>query len=705
MSSVWDDLRDRSTLLGQGVKSVVGRRHARNGLELCLYLTAYYVAYSYGMSFSHAAASPFWFPDSVLLCALLMNPPRRWWILILAPLPIRLFADVAENVPLWFLLTTFAIDSAKGLLTAVALRRYMRNPTRLETVQEFGAFCLFAVLLVPAASAFAGAATRHLLGHDFWTAWEQWFLGDALAQLVVTPAILFLGFGAASSLRALSPRRRVEGALLAAGLVATAYAAFNTGTHWNGLTDARFYAPVPFLFWAAIRFGMFGASGAIAMTAFISVEAALDDRGPFSGLSPQDTTLALQHFLLLRAAPLYLVAVLIQQRKRVEDSLRESEERFRSMANTAPVMIWTSGPDQRHEFFNQSWLDFSGRSLDQELEGEWARDVHPEDVQQSLATYRSSFEARKDFEMQFRLRRWDGEYRWILNKGVPRDAPDGGFRGYVGCAVDISDRKRAEEMNRNLAHTQRLALMGELTAVIAHEIKQPLTAILANAGAAAILLESSDPSLDQIRAVVSDIHKDGLRADEVIGRMRAMLRKREAQMQPFDLNVAVADALELVAGDALQRHVQIVSELSRGLPLAFGDCVELQQVVLNLLVNAMDAMEATPVLMRHLSVRTAMNGGDALEVAVADRGCGIGADRLTCLFDSFYTTKPEGMGLGLSIARSIIRAHRGRIWAENNADGGATFRFVVPVARPAPSRRRTVPCRCGTPDPTRLRSS
>src|SRR5262249_6734246 len=280
--------------------AVPGPPLLRGPLGLCLFEAAYFVAYQFGMSFSRASASPFWFPDSVLLCALLLTRPGRWWILVLGTLPIRLFSEVARDIPTWFLLVTFAIDSAKGVLTALALRRFIKNPLRFETLQDFAGFCLWAVLLIPAASALAGAAARRALGQEFWLAWEQWFLGDALAHLVVTPAILYWVFGASRKIRVPDAKRWLEGGVLALGLLVTGYLAFGTRSE-AGFAEPRFYAPVPFLFWAAIRFGMSGASGAIALMAVLSVDAALGGRGPFSGRSPAETAEDLQHFLLLRA--------------------------------------------------------------------------------------------------------------------------------------------------------------------------------------------------------------------------------------------------------------------------------------------------------------------------------------------------------------------------------------------------------------------
>ena len=442
----------------------VGQPFFRNALGMGVFGAAFYFAYRYGMSFSYATASPFWFPDSVLLCALLVVRPSRWWVFVLAALPIRLLAPVSANLPLWFLLTTFAIDSAKGLLAAVALRRFLSVPIRFETVREFAIYCLFAVLLVPAFSAFAGAAARHFLGYPYWPAWEQWFLGNALAQLVVTPLIFYWVLGAPWNAPARFATRWVEGTLLTAGLIVTAYIAFDTDAGMSGFAEPRFYAPVPFLFWAAIRFGMLGASGAIAVIAFFSVAAALQGHGPFSGHSPVDTAIALQHFLSLRAAPLYLVAVLIEQRRRTENSLRESEERFRTMANTAPALIWMSGPDKLCDFVNQGWLDFTGRTLEQELGNGWTERVHGEDAWRCLETYHSSFDARHRFEMEYRARRYDGEYRWILDRGVPRYVADGKFVGYIGFAIDITDRKRIQEKNYELVHHLRQRVK-ELTAL------------------------------------------------------------------------------------------------------------------------------------------------------------------------------------------------------------------------------------------------
>ncbi len=230
---------------------------------------------------------------------------------------------------------------------------------------------------------------------------------------------------------------------------------------------------------------------------------------------------------------------------------------------------------------------------------------------------------------------------------------------------DITDRKRAEEVQRRLAHSARLAAVGELTAMVAHEVNQPLCAILSNAEAAETLLARENPPLEEIREIIKDIRDDDLRADEVIRGIRSLVGRREIQIQPVDLNRMVAHVLRLVSGDALFRRVRIQRKLDETLPLVAADQSQIEQVLLNLIVNGMDAMQATPEAARELLVQTRLVEQDLVEIAVVDHGYGIPSEKLPELFDSFFTTKPDGMGVGLSIARWIVLAHGGRIWAAN----------------------------------------
>jgi PAS domain S-box-containing protein len=398
-------------------------------------------------------------------------------------------------------------------------------------------------------------------------------------------------------------------------------------------------------------------------------------------MSPTEAASALQNFLFVRSAPLYVIAALMERRNAVERTLQESERRFRSVADSAPMLLWMSDADKRAIFVNLGWLKFTGRTVEQELGEGWLESVHPHDREHLLEAWYGAFEAREPVAVEYRLRRSDGEYRWVLDRGTARFAEDGAFLGYVGSVLDITDRKTTEDSNRALAHVQRLAIMGELTAAVAHELRQPSTAIMSNAEAALMLLESGEVPSDVLREIVTDIKHANLRANEVLGRIQDFLRNRETAMEAIDVNTIVSDVLLMVTGDVRKRRMKIRAELGEGLPLVWGNRTQLQQVMMNLIVNGMDAMSNTPDGKRHLVIQTSKANGDGrVEVAVSDSGSGIASGNMPRLFESFFTTREDGMGLGLSIARSIVESHGGRIWAGNNPEGGATFHFTVQTA-------------------------
>jgi C4-dicarboxylate-specific signal transduction histidine kinase len=251
---------------------------------------------------------------------------------------------------------------------------------------------------------------------------------------------------------------------------------------------------------------------------------------------------------------------------------------------------------------------------------------------------------------------------------------------FVVTIRDITDRKLAEKANRDLAHASRVAVLGELTASIAHEINQPLGAILSNAEAAELLLESESPPLDEVRRILADIRNDDVRASDIIRHIRLLTRKGAMRGESLDANEIAAEVVRLMQTEAHSRNVSLLTEFIAAPARIFGDRVHLQQVLINLILNGMEAMTDTPEAERSLFVRTATNGQRRVEISVTDAGRGIPPDKLPRIFDSFFTTKENGMGLGLAIARSIIDAHQGRIFAENNSDRGATFRFNFPIS-------------------------
>jgi signal transduction histidine kinase len=251
----------------------------------------------------------------------------------------------------------------------------------------------------------------------------------------------------------------------------------------------------------------------------------------------------------------------------------------------------------------------------------------------------------------------------------------------------ITEQRRAEAASRRsldeIAHMNRVASMGELTASIAREINQPLAAILNNAQAASRFLAGESPDLAQVRECLTDIVADDKRAGEVITRLRGLLKKRASQPSSVDLNEVVSDAFRLLGDEAILRNVSVKVELFPGLPAVLGDRVQLCQVVLNLLLNGLQAAAEQPPGERWVLVRTAEADGGGVELTVEDSGKGIAERDLALVFKAFYTTKREGLGMGLSISRSIVEAHGGRIWAERSAGGGAILRFSLPVVKQA----------------------
>ena len=231
-----------------------------------------------------------------------------------------------------------------------------------------------------------------------------------------------------------------------------------------------------------------------------------------------------------------------------------------------------------------------------------------------------------------------------------------------------------------MAHAGRVTVLGQLASALAHELSQPLGAILRNAEAAEIILQQPSPDLEELRAIVTDIHADDQRAGQVIDRLRSLLKRRSLDLQPVDLQGVIAEVLSLVQADAAARHVKLAYSAAPGLPLVLGDRIHLQQVLLNLLVNAMDALEGCAPGQRLVQVSVHRTDPSRVEVRVCDNGPGIPGESLPRLFEPFFTTKAKGMGLGLPVSKTIIEAHQGRLWAENRPEGGACFCFTLKVA-------------------------
>src|SRR5438093_1611906 len=1030
----------------------------------CVFI-GYYLGARIGLAltFLPYPVSVLWPPNSILVAALLLTPPRIWWFILLAAFPAHCAAQIQSHVPPLMILCWFVSNSSEAVIGAGLMRYLVRGPIQFTSLRNAGIFCLCVVFVGPFLSSFLDAAFVR------WNDWGQasyWdlirirFFSNALAALIVAPLIVTWATNGIQRLRRARFSRYLEACLLLLGLLSISFAVLYK---FGPEADSAFlFLTLPFLLWAAARFGSLGTSTALSIVGFVAIWGGSHGHGPFSGGTPEQNALSIQIFLIALAIPLMFLAAVIEERataeaelreahqrmnlaantanlglwhwnipgdelwvteewrklfgfadsepvtfdrvlqvvhsgdrtrmeqlvqqmfehggeyeseyritrpdgstrwiaghgsieldergkpafargvsrditkrKMAEEKLRESEERFRTVANAAPVLIWMSGPDRLCTFFNKGWLDFTGRSLEQELGNGWAEGVHPDDLQKCLDVYQNSFNARESFTMEYRLRRSDGEYRWVLDSGTPRFAPDGAFLGYIGSCIDITERKLAEEKFRlvldaapnamimvdsagvisfanataatvfgyplseligrhietliperfhdrhvgyrkgflsqpssramgagrdlfgrrkdgsefpvevglNPIHTTkgffvlasviditerkhaelavrqseerlrlvidtaldavitidahgaithwnaeaekifgwtqaeatgkklseiiiplqyraaherglrhyrdtgagpmlgkrieitalhrggrefpvemaitpaviegrvyftafisniterkeaelerqrqsmelfrvgRVAVMGELAASLAHEVNNPIGAMVANAGAGERLIAAGKIETKEFKELLADIVADGRRAGEIIQGIRNMVRKGEVCRSLMPIDGVIHGLLRIVHAEARGRDVTVTTEVDSDTGRFWGDPVQLLQVFLNLAINAFEAMTALPSDARRLVIRTGRNENGDVLVSVRDSGPGFPSGLATQLFEPFFSTKAEGTGMGLAIARSIVEAHGGSLSGENCADGGACFTVRLPQAK------------------------
>ena len=374
----------------------------------------------------------------------------------------------------------------------------------------------------------------------------------------------------------------------------------------------------------------------------------------------------------------------IEDLKRAESALRESEQQFRLIVDCLPGLVATMSAEGEVEHVNQRILDYGGTTLDGLRD--WRPFVHPDDLARATVAWRHAVETGEPYDIEHRVRGGDGVHRWFHVRGLPLRDRDGRVLRWYILFADIEDRKHAEQALRRseteLARITRIVMMGELTASIAHEVNQPLTAVAHNADACLVMISTDDPPLGDIRDALVDIVGDAHRASAVIARVRQSATKAPLDRTLLDLRDVVADVLALARHQSDACRVTLLAEGPYALPPVLGDRVQLQQVLLNLVVNAIDASRDVEEPERIVTIRVHHRLREEMPevvVAVRDVGVGITDDAMSHLFDAFYTTKPQGMGMGLVISRSIVVAHGGQLWVERNEGRGTTFAFSLPT--------------------------
>ena len=388
--------------------------------------------------------------------------------------------------------------------------------------------------------------------------------------------------------------------------------------------------------------------------------------------------------VLVQSALIAGLLILRSTRLKAERALAESKERMSLAAEAANLGMWiwdVSGDD--------AWMTEKGRSLfgfkpDAHIDHAAILDrVHPDDRAGRDRAVKQALHEQGEYEMEYRVQLADGSTRWISARGRCVGGVNGRGPKLLGVSMDVTARKQAEmefaQQREELGHLSRVALLGEMATSLAHELNQPLTAIVTNAGAARRFIERDGVDPVELKEILADIAADGRRAGEVIRGIKGMVRKVEGERRILDVNEIVAEAMRLVRPDALAHGCEVVAVPGESLPRISGDTIQLQQVLLNLVINAFDAMQGNTGQASRLEITTCSPAADMVEVSVRDFGPGLPVGASTQVFERFYSTKREGMGMGLAIARSIIEAHSGTMGAENADGGGARFWFRLPA--------------------------
>jgi len=370
------------------------------------------------------------------------------------------------------------------------------------------------------------------------------------------------------------------------------------------------------------------------------------------------------------------------------ESLQGSEDRLREVINTIPAHVWSTLPDGSVDFINQRLLESTGLSIEALLGSGWQSIVHPDDRTTYLAKWRSALAAGEPVEIEARVWTAQRDYRWLLVRNVPLRDGHGGIVKWYGTGIDIEDRKRAEESllkaQADLAHANRVTTMGELSASLAHEINQPISGTITNASTCLRRLDREQPDLEGARVAASRVIRDANRAAEIINRVKLFFRKGVVTKERVDLNEMIREMEILLHNEATQHSVSVQTKLAAELPLIVADRVQLQQVLMNLMINGIDAMKAVDAP-RQLTLGTQNDSNEQLLVSVEDTGIGLPHNQADEIFNAFFTTKEHGTGMGLRISRTIIEAHGGRLWATANYPRGASFHFTLAVSSNAGS--------------------
>lgn len=637
----------------------------------------------FALTLQPVPVSTLWPPNAILLAGLVLTPARWWWHIFGCVFVAHLAVQTETGVPIGMTLSWFVSNSAEALCGAAVFRSLGPDQPRFDRLQDLVIFTAVGIL-APFFSSFVDAAFvqwNRWGDADYWSVWRTRFQSNCLATLTLVP-VLVTGARRLQSGGPVPRSRWIEMAAGALALIIVCWVVFVVRNPKPDISPAWLYAPIPFFVAAAVRGGPLGASMSILICAAIAIWGASHGRGPFVSSSPPDNALALQMFLVITWLPVMALAAVFREKTAAEARARESEQYLSLVVESTQLGTWDWNISSSSGFWSDTTQRMYGVSTSHASIDKFLSVVHPDDKDWCRHVLQEAMAGADTIQIEFRVGSADNP-RWLFAKGRTVKDEFGRPTRLIGVNLDVTDTKRAElelqEQRRELAHLGRISLVGELSVAIAHELNQPLSAILSNARTGKRLLSAEIPNLHRIGEILDAIANDDLRAAGVIARVRQMMRNDPPAKAPLDINEVVNEALLVARADTIWRHVSMATRLEPNLPPVLGDRVQLHQVLLNLIVNACDAMR-TMSGPRRLTVTTAVDATGAVRIAIIDNGSGITPDQLDRIFEPFVSTKPNGVGLGLSICRSIVTAHDGHLWAENNLGGGSAFYVSLPMA-------------------------
>jgi len=674
-------------VLAESVTSLgLSSASARQVRAALLVALGYYVGAKIGIALTleSTSVSTLWPPDAILLAGLVLTPVRSWVGVCAATFVAHLAVQLEGGVPLAMILGRYVSTSAGALVGAAAFRRLHTGEPRLDPHRETVLLLVCAGLLAPFVSSFLDTALVALNGWGqttYWTNWQTRFFSSVLSAITIVPLIVTTARGL-PRVRQVPRRKLIEAVVIFSLLLVASWFAFVRARPVPASFPVLMCVPFLVLVAAAIRLGPWGAGASFMACALTATWGTVQGLGPFAAGSPGENALAIELFLIIAWVPVMALTTLTEDRTRAQSNARQSEEQLEIVLDAAQLGRWDWDIAQQRLEWSDITRRMYGVPLDVPVSMEMlAALIHPDDRPVIEAATNDAL-AGRPIEAEFRIVLPDGKVRWIMSRGKTLFDADGRPTRMVGIKVDITARKQAElqlkEQQRELAHIDRLSMVGELSVAIAHELNQPLAAIQTNVGAARRFLSHTPPDIVQFREIVDAIAQDNRRAADVIRKVGALLRRDDLPRTAVHLEDVAEDVIDIARADIIGRGVSLSTRFERGLGPIAGDRVQLQQVLLNLVLNACDAMNLVPEAARRLTIVTMAGPEHSVRVTVCDTGPGVAGDQLERVFEPFVTSKTQGLGLGLAVCRSIVTAHEGRLWAENNPDGGASFCFELP---------------------------